>query len=209
MAPLRAGDVVDYVSVAGLKWRALRKAYAAFRPTPSRAADRISTDSAPSAAPCCRDFACFEVLRHKFGKPWWEWPQEWRQPDDARCASACAPARTPTRSSSSNSCSGSPISSWALPRSRTAARHAGRALSRRRGRRTGRRLRRLERAGCDLAPSRRRRAARSAQHRRPDLGPRRLQCRWARADSPLRRTATCCAPRCATPAPSGSTMCSG
>ena len=26
---------------------------------------------------------------------------------------------------------------------------------------------------------------------------------------PLRRTATCCAPRCATPAPSGSTMCSG
>jgi 4-alpha-glucanotransferase len=31
-------------------------------------------------------FACFEALRHKFGKPWWEWPEEWRQPDDARCA---------------------------------------------------------------------------------------------------------------------------
>ena len=31
-------------------------------------------------------FACFEVLRHRFGKPWWEWPEEWRQPDDARCA---------------------------------------------------------------------------------------------------------------------------
>src|SRR6185369_8884721 len=31
-------------------------------------------------------FACFEALRHKFGKPWWEWPQEWRQPDEARCA---------------------------------------------------------------------------------------------------------------------------
>ena len=31
-------------------------------------------------------FACFEVLRHKFNKPWWEWPDEWRQPDDAKCA---------------------------------------------------------------------------------------------------------------------------
>ena len=31
-------------------------------------------------------FACFEMLRHKFGKPWWEWPEEWRQPDDARSA---------------------------------------------------------------------------------------------------------------------------
>ena len=31
-------------------------------------------------------FACFEVLRHKLKKPWWEWPEEWRQPDDARCA---------------------------------------------------------------------------------------------------------------------------
>jgi 4-alpha-glucanotransferase len=27
------------------------------------------------------------VLRHKFGKPWWEWPEEWRQPDEAKCAS--------------------------------------------------------------------------------------------------------------------------
>ena len=31
-------------------------------------------------------FACFEMLRHKFNKPWWEWPEEWRQPDEARCA---------------------------------------------------------------------------------------------------------------------------
>jgi 4-alpha-glucanotransferase len=32
-------------------------------------------------------FACFEVLRHKFKEPWWEWPEEWRQPDEAKCAS--------------------------------------------------------------------------------------------------------------------------
>jgi 4-alpha-glucanotransferase len=31
-------------------------------------------------------FACFEVLRHKFGQAWWEWPAEWRSPDDAKCA---------------------------------------------------------------------------------------------------------------------------
>jgi 4-alpha-glucanotransferase len=31
-------------------------------------------------------FACFEVLRRKFNTAWWEWPAEWRQPDDARCA---------------------------------------------------------------------------------------------------------------------------
>ena len=32
-------------------------------------------------APLLSRFACFEVLRHKFNKPWWEWPEEWRQPD--------------------------------------------------------------------------------------------------------------------------------
>src|SRR5205807_5633389 len=30
LAPLRAGDVVDYVGVASLKWRALRRGFAAF-----------------------------------------------------------------------------------------------------------------------------------------------------------------------------------
>ena len=31
-------------------------------------------------------FACFEALRHKFDRPWWEWPAAWRAPDDAKCA---------------------------------------------------------------------------------------------------------------------------
>ena len=30
--------------------------------------------SAPSSGPLLSRFACFEMLRHKFGKPWWEWP---------------------------------------------------------------------------------------------------------------------------------------
>ncbi|WOH53002.1 4-alpha-glucanotransferase [Bradyrhizobium sp. sBnM-33] len=86
LAPLRAGDVVDYVGVAGLKWRALRSAFAAFKananPVRQQDFDKFRTERGTLLS----HFACFEVLRHKFGKPWWEWPEEWRQPDDARCA---------------------------------------------------------------------------------------------------------------------------
>ena len=86
LAPLRAGEVVDYVTVAGLKWRALRAAFAAFKAdaTPARRHD-FDTFRA-ERSPLLLRFACFEVLRHKFGKPWWEWPEQWRQPDDAKCA---------------------------------------------------------------------------------------------------------------------------
>ena len=52
----------------------------------TRAPGRSSKNSAPSAAPLLSRFACFEALRHKFNKPWWEWPEAWRQPDDAKCA---------------------------------------------------------------------------------------------------------------------------
>jgi 4-alpha-glucanotransferase len=86
LAPLRAGDVVDYVTVAGLKWRALRSAFAAFKanakPGRQQDFDKFRTERGTLLS----HFACFEVLRHKFGKPWWEWPEEWRQPDDTRCA---------------------------------------------------------------------------------------------------------------------------
>jgi 4-alpha-glucanotransferase len=85
-ARFRASDVVEYVGVAGLKWRALRRAFAAFRAgaKPARQQD-FDTFRAERGTLLSR-FACFEALRHKFGKPWWEWPQEWRQPDDSRCA---------------------------------------------------------------------------------------------------------------------------
>jgi len=86
LAQTRAGDVVDYVAVAALKWRALRSAFDAFRrdATVGRRRDfeQFCADRAPSLA----RFACFEVLRHKFKQPWWEWPEPWRQPDDAGCA---------------------------------------------------------------------------------------------------------------------------
>ena len=86
LAPLRVGEVVDYVTVAGLKWRALRIAFAAFKAhaTPARRQD-FDTFRA-ERGPLLLRFACFEVLRHKLKQPWWEWPEEWRQPDDAKCA---------------------------------------------------------------------------------------------------------------------------
>ena len=86
MAALRKGDTVDYAAVAALKWRGLRAAFDTFRahPQAGRRADfeQFRTERGPLLA----RFACFELLRHKFSKPWWEWPDEWRQPDDARCA---------------------------------------------------------------------------------------------------------------------------
>jgi 4-alpha-glucanotransferase len=86
LAPLRAGDVVDYVAAAGLKWRALRSAFAAFKayakPRRRNDFDKFRAERGSLLS----HFACFEVLRHKFGKPWWEWPEQWRQPDDASCA---------------------------------------------------------------------------------------------------------------------------
>ncbi len=56
------------------------------RPIPTANASRTSRNFAPSAGRLLSRFACFEVLRHKFNKPWWEWPAEWRQPDEATCA---------------------------------------------------------------------------------------------------------------------------
>ena len=86
LAPLRAGDAVDYVGVAGLKWRALRTAFAAFKANAKPGRQQDFDKFRAERGTLLSHFACFEVLRHKFGKPWWEWPEEWRQPDDARCA---------------------------------------------------------------------------------------------------------------------------
>jgi len=86
LALLRANDVVDYVTVAGLKWRALRSAYDAFKAHPALDRWQDFEKFRKGRAPLLSRFACFEVLRHKFDSPWWEWPEEWRQPDEAKCA---------------------------------------------------------------------------------------------------------------------------
>jgi 4-alpha-glucanotransferase len=85
-ARLSMGEIVDYVSVAALKWRALRSAFETFK-TNSGGDDREDFEKfRTERSPVLSRFACFEVLRHKFKKPWWEWPEQWRRPDDAQCA---------------------------------------------------------------------------------------------------------------------------
>ena len=82
---LRESALVDYVAVAALKWRALRSAFASFRTRSG--ADRQDFETfRGERAPLLSRFACFEVLRHRFNKAWWEWPEQWRQPNDAACA---------------------------------------------------------------------------------------------------------------------------
>jgi 4-alpha-glucanotransferase len=86
LSRLRQSDVVDYAAVAELKWRALRAAYEAFKvkAKPGRHA-AFSKFRSERGATLSR-FACFEALRHRFKRPWWEWPAEWQQPNDAKSA---------------------------------------------------------------------------------------------------------------------------
>jgi 4-alpha-glucanotransferase len=81
---LRASDTVHYIGVAELKWRALRLAFETFKADPNNARRRDFEKFRAERAPLLSRFACFEVLRHKFNKSWWEWPEEWRKPDDVK-----------------------------------------------------------------------------------------------------------------------------
>ena len=85
-ARLREGHIVDYKGVAELKWRALRTAFEKFKAQPAEGRREDFDAFRAERAPLLSRFACFEVLRHKFDQPWWEWPAAWRLPDDAKCA---------------------------------------------------------------------------------------------------------------------------
>jgi 4-alpha-glucanotransferase len=86
IAGLRAGNVVDYIGVAELKWRALRAVFETFKTHASASRKQDFEKFRAERAPLLSRFACFEVLRHKFNKPWWEWPEQWCQPHEAKCA---------------------------------------------------------------------------------------------------------------------------
>jgi 4-alpha-glucanotransferase len=86
IARLRRGGIVDYAAVAELKWRALRLAFERFSADPAHERRRDFVKFRAERAPLLSRFACFEVLRHRFNKPWWEWPEPWRKPDEAKCA---------------------------------------------------------------------------------------------------------------------------
>jgi 4-alpha-glucanotransferase len=86
IARLRDGDVVDYGAVADLKWRGLRSAFDTFRAEANSKSRRDFQEFRAERAPVLTRFACFEMLRHKFNKPWWEWPEDYKKPDDAKLA---------------------------------------------------------------------------------------------------------------------------
>ncbi|QIO31984.1 4-alpha-glucanotransferase [Bradyrhizobium sp. 1(2017)] len=85
-ARLREGDRVPYTDMAALKWRGLHAAFNSFVTGASDARRREFDAFRAARAPLLSRFACFEVLRHRFNAPWWEWPVEWQRPDDTKCA---------------------------------------------------------------------------------------------------------------------------
>ena len=87
LALLKASEIVDFAGVAELKWRALRSAFRKFSADPATGRQRDFVKFRAERGVLLSRFACFEALRHRFKKPWWEWPEEWRRPDEAKCAS--------------------------------------------------------------------------------------------------------------------------
>lgn len=84
---VRQNALVDYAAIAELKWRALRVAFDRF--SSAQDVERVAAFAAfreEGGATLWR-FGCFEVLRCRFHRPWWEWPEPWRSADDAACES--------------------------------------------------------------------------------------------------------------------------
>jgi 4-alpha-glucanotransferase len=79
----RRTEMVDYAGVVKAKAAALRSAYQYFRAQgAAERRDRFEEFRRGRGATLAK-FACFEFLRRKFRKPWWEWPPPWRRPDVA------------------------------------------------------------------------------------------------------------------------------
>lgn len=81
---VRRTDLVDYPAVAELKWSSLRAAFIRFAQSGSSAETDEFAAFRRARAPTLQRFAAFEVLRRRFAGPWWQWPDDWRQPDDTR-----------------------------------------------------------------------------------------------------------------------------
>lgn len=77
---LRASELVDYAGVIAAKLKGLRLAYDAFRErgSPERRADFDAFKRERGAT--LGGYAAFTTLHRKFGPPWWNWPEEWRNP---------------------------------------------------------------------------------------------------------------------------------
>ena len=83
---LRRPDLVDYGGVARAKQRALALAFEAFRKRAGKRRQRQFEQFRRERDPMLCRFACFELLRRRFEGPWWQWPAQWRKPDDEALA---------------------------------------------------------------------------------------------------------------------------
>ncbi|MGN6311492.1 MAG: 4-alpha-glucanotransferase [Xanthobacteraceae bacterium] len=83
----RQNALVNYAAIAELKWRALRVAFDRFNLIHD--AERVAAFTAfrEEGGSTLWRFGCFEVLRCRFHRPWWEWPEPWRSAEDAACES--------------------------------------------------------------------------------------------------------------------------
>jgi 4-alpha-glucanotransferase len=79
---LRLPDLLDDLGVRTVKWQALLKAYEAFRTSATPARRSGLERFRERGGALLRRFACFEVLRRRFGSPWSKWPDPWRAPSD-------------------------------------------------------------------------------------------------------------------------------
>jgi 4-alpha-glucanotransferase len=76
----RLPEQVDYPAVAAAKQRGLRLAYSNFRESAKRARRRDFEAFCAERGEDLLRFAAFEVLRRRFQRVWWEWPEDWRIP---------------------------------------------------------------------------------------------------------------------------------
>lgn len=82
IAALQRAEMVDYSGIAHLKHEALRRAFTAFKSKTTLKRRTLFEEFRSTSTQLFR-FSCFEALRQKFGRPWWEWPERWRSPSDA------------------------------------------------------------------------------------------------------------------------------
>jgi 4-alpha-glucanotransferase len=85
LGKLRSSKFVDYVDIVAAKKTAMRAAFERFSADPSSARQKAFAAFRAERAPLLTRFACFEVLRRQYNVAWWDWPNEWRHPDDAKC----------------------------------------------------------------------------------------------------------------------------
>jgi 4-alpha-glucanotransferase len=83
---LRQANQVDYRGVASIKLKGLRLAYESFRKKPRIVRSKDLKAFRQERGAALRHFAAFEVLRRRYQVAWWEWPPEWRRPDEAALA---------------------------------------------------------------------------------------------------------------------------